>query len=125
MTTAHTTAQRRHFSRILFAAQGKLLAADGNHPCQVHDLSLKGALVAPAGGQWPDGKSCTLEVRLGDDHATVIHMQAEVAHSKAEVVGLRCKEIDIDSITHLRRLIELNLGDETLLQRELHALSLD
>ena len=34
-------------------------------------------------------------------------------------LGLFCHHIDIDSITHLRRLIELNLGDETLLQREL------
>ncbi len=31
----------------------------------------------------------------------------------------RCEHIDIDSITHLKRLIELNLGDEALLHREL------
>jgi len=30
--------------------------------------------------------------------------------------------IDVDSMTHLRRLIELNLGDPTLLERELKAL---
>jgi len=29
-----------------------------------------------------------------------------------------CQRIDMDSITHLRRLIELNAGDPGLLQRE-------
>jgi hypothetical protein len=33
-----------------------------------------------------------------------------------------CKEIDLDSISHLRRLIELNLGDQEELERELGAL---
>ena len=31
--------------------------------------------------------------------------------------------IDLDSITHLRRLVELNLGDEKLLERELSHLA--
>jgi len=32
---------------------------------------------------------------------------------------LRCLSIDLDSITHLRRLLELNLGDPQLVEREL------
>jgi hypothetical protein len=38
------------------------------------------------------------------------------------VVGLHCRHIDIESLAHLRRLIELNLGDPALLERELAAL---
>ena len=36
--------------------------------------------------------------------------------------GLICRNLDIDSATHLRRLVELNLGDPKLLERELSAL---
>jgi hypothetical protein len=35
---------------------------------------------------------------------------------------LLCESIDLDSITHLRRLVELNAGDPALLERELTAL---
>ncbi len=37
-------------------------------------------------------------------------------------LGLRCEDIDVDSITCLRRLVELNLGEPELLERELSAL---
>jgi hypothetical protein len=46
----------------------------------------------------------------------------EVAHVEGEHVGLLCRSIDIESITHLRRLLEINLGDAKLLERELKAL---
>jgi hypothetical protein len=38
-------------------------------------------------------------------------------------LSLSCTEIDLDSITHLRRLLELNLGDPDLIERELSDLS--
>ena len=37
-------------------------------------------------------------------------------------IGFHCQLIDLDSITHLKRLVELNLADEGLLHRELSAL---
>jgi len=36
---------------------------------------------------------------------------------------LQCNAIDIDSVTHLRRLVELNLGDESQLHKEISQLS--
>lgn len=49
-------------------------------------------------------------------------MLVTLAHQKDGLLGLQCREIDLDSITHLRRLIELNLGSSELLERELGAL---
>jgi hypothetical protein len=49
-------------------------------------------------------------------------MDTAVAHIEGTRVGLRCLHIDLDSITELRRLVELNLGDAAQLDRELHAL---
>jgi len=46
-------------------------------------------------------------------------MSTEVAHAEGHHTGLRCRAIDLDSVTHLRRLIELQLGDPALLERDL------
>ncbi|MGB4466863.1 MAG: PilZ domain-containing protein [Azovibrio sp.] len=113
---------RRHFSRIHFNTDGKLLFPGGECPVEIIDLSLKGAmlqLAAPAPLQ--TGQRCTLRLSLAANGAG-IGMEAEVAHVEGQIVGLRCIEIDLDSITHLRRLVELNLGDDSLLHRELEAL---
>ena len=49
-------------------------------------------------------------------------MNVKVAHVEGRYAGLVCEGIDIDSVTHLRRLVELNLGDPDLLDRELSSL---
>jgi hypothetical protein len=89
----------------------------------VLDLSLKGALLrlvdgAPAAHT---GQPCLLELVL-DDGESVLRMSGNIAHQASDRLGLACREIDLDSITHLRRLVELNLGDAALLERELAAL---
>jgi hypothetical protein len=116
--------QRRHFFRVLFAAPASLRWAGGQSACEVHDLSLKGALVAtPPGVRLATGAACMIEIPLGGDEDARITMEGIVAHHHDAVLGVRCKAIDLDSITHLRRLVELNRGDAEDLQRELSALS--
>jgi hypothetical protein len=51
-------------------------------------------------------------------------MAGEVVHVEDGRLGLRCTEIDLESITNLRRLVELNLGDEAALHREMSAMLL-
>lgn len=117
------SANRRQFSRIAFHAPGQLVSAGGSDDIAVVDLSLKGALLrrkSPA-QKVEVGSSCTLRVRLGELDA-VIRMQGTVAHIDGPYVGLACNNIDLDSATHLRRLVELNLGKPQLLERELAAL---
>jgi hypothetical protein len=50
-------------------------------------------------------------------------METIVVHSQQDSLGLRCEKIDIESASHLRRLLELNMGDAELLSRELDELS--
>jgi len=117
--------ERRLYSRVAFLAEGRLFLPDGEYPVQILDLSLKGALVHPLQALFvPIGSNCTLKLRLGDAGAT-IRMEATLVHRAGERYGLACREIDVDSVTHLRRLIALNLGDESLAERELSHLSLD
>jgi hypothetical protein len=116
---------RRQFSRIAFHAPGELITAHSHDEVVVLDLSLKGALIRmPAGHKVTTGTNCTLRVRLGELDAS-IRMQGTVAHIEGIYFGLTCRNLDIDSATHLRRLVELNLGDPTLLERELSALVAD
>jgi hypothetical protein len=49
-------------------------------------------------------------------------MAGELAHVEAGHAGVLCRSIDLESITHLRRLIEVNLGDPAASERELKAL---
>ncbi len=85
------------------------------------DISLKGALLQMS-ADWPGilGAKVQLQLDLGND--ATIGMQATVAHLEGTRVGLRCDNIELDSITHLRRLIEMNAGDVSVVERELPAL---
>ena len=99
-----------------------LVTADGlGHAGRLHDLSLKGALFEVSDA-WPAqaGGQCRLQLELSED--TSIQMRATVMHVEGRNIGLRCDEIDIDSITALRRVVELNAADPALLERELGAL---
>lgn len=112
---------RRQFSRIAFDAGVVPQTSSGKHACKLIDISLKGALVerlTPWGEQ--PGEPCSLVVQLGDDEA--IRMTGEIAHVEAGRLGLHCRDFDLDSVTSLRRLVELNLGDEAALNREIAAM---
>lgn len=120
----HSTDNRRYFSRIPFTANAHLFAQQGESylNCPVIDVSLNGLLI-----RCPDNWSAQLDDifkidLLLENGQVVINMQAAVAHINQHTVGFHCKLIDLDSITHLKRLIALNLADEGLLHRELSAL---
>ena len=112
------TRNRRKFSRIPFQSKATLFLPDGECLVDVLDLSLKGALIHPVSTMFVTvGTNCTLKIRL-DNFGTTIRMEATIVHHMANYYGLACRDIDLESVTHLRRLIELNLGDETLAERE-------
>ncbi|QPF76790.1 PilZ domain-containing protein [Roseateles sp. DAIF2] len=116
--------ERRHFARVAFDAEAQLTTTSLRLAVKVVDLSLKGALLLlPEGAQVKPGDPCLLSVTLSQMDVGIA-MAGEVAHVELDGrrVGLLCRSIDIESITHLRRLLEMNLGDARLLERELKAL---
>lgn len=92
------------------------------------DISLKGVLLQLPDGAAPQpGAPCLVKLPLGDapegsDDAIAIAMAGELAHVEGHQAGVLCRSIDLESITHLRRLIEVNLGDPAASERELKAL---
>jgi len=110
---------QRRFSRISFHAEVQLLLGQDTHPAHLLDIALKGALVKllqPVAAL--QGKTCQLNLDLGRDGDMIV-MEGVVVHQADLNIGIECRHIDVDSLTSLRRLVELNLGDETLLDRDL------
>lgn len=119
MTKPH---ERRDFWRAPFHSLARLTCVAGiAREGKLHDISLKGALLEMV-DDWHGnpGDHCRLQLDLSPEVS--IRMQTTVMHVEGRRMGLRCDEIDLDSITALRRLVELNSGDPDLLERELSAL---
>jgi hypothetical protein len=106
---------RRRFTRIRFASAARI---DGAVNAQLIDISLKGVLLERP-EHWSGALNQSIDTEIFLDAGIVIRMQGCVAHLEDTRIGVLCRHIDMDSITHLRRLIELNAGDPELLQREL------
>ncbi|GAA0793854.1 PilZ domain-containing protein [Marinobacterium sediminicola] len=113
--------ERRRFTRIPFDAECELHSDKGSAVVQLLDISLRGTLIeSPRPLPIEVGETARLHLYLAND--ILIEIPATLKHAAPPQYGFVAEGIEIDSITHLRRLIELNLGDETLLERELEQL---
>lgn len=113
--------ERRHFWRAAFHSPVRLTTHAGHAYGQLIDISLKGVLLEPA-ATWQArmGEECQMRLELAP--GVTISLFGTVVHIDGQHIGLRTDTIDIDSITHLRRLVELNAGDPSILEREISAL---
>lgn len=113
--------ERRRFHRFDFEARAKLYSGHRQWETELIDISLKGVLLRrPGGFTGEPGELFRVEIHL--EGSVVISMSVTAAHSTGDRIGFACERIDMDSFSHLKRLIELNLGDPSLLTRELSAL---
>ncbi|NOY71950.1 MAG: PilZ domain-containing protein [Gammaproteobacteria bacterium] len=113
---------KRRYSRIPFDAQVRLLHDNKALDCHLIDISIKGALIEllPPNEHYniDVNQEAQLELILWEEEVA-IHMSAQVAHHNNTHIGLSCESIDSESISHLRRILELNAGDPDLFNREL------
>lgn len=108
---------KRKFSRILFSLDAQLSRGEMVWDTHLLDLCLNGALIEEPADFAPEGV-LELSFRLPQSEVQ-LSMEAEIVHRRNGRLGLKCALIDVESISHLRRLLELNLGDASLLHREL------
>lgn len=113
--------EARHFSRVPFQAEVKLhfLLSKSDYTARLVDISLKGALLKSSEPLPGVFKRNTCRITLALSREESIIMDCQVVHHEGTYIGLECKHIDLDSMTNLRRLVELNMGDPALLEREL------
>jgi len=117
-----TTDNRRAFHRIFFEAPVTVIKDHTPHKVHLIDISLNGALISHSDELGCEvGDKVHLEIELGDSHH-LIAMEASVSHIENDHVGLKREQIDMESISHLRRLVELNLGDSEMLHRDMEHL---
>lgn len=119
---SNSDTERRHFTRVNFDAKAYVNKNDHVWHCQIVDISLHGILLdTPSGWDGTMGDVCTIELPLlpGDVEITVT---GKVEHVSAEHIGFSFEEIELDSASHLKRLLELNLGDPNMVKREIHEL---
>ena len=116
-----TLEEKRRFQRFFYKAKAILVGDESTVPCRIIDICMNGCLLEfdqPWSGS--SDKLYTLILGLSDE--IFINMKLLFAHGQGEQIGFKCDQIDIDSMTNLRRLVELNLGDSAMLERELAAL---
>lgn len=114
--------ERRRFQRIAFDAPTELRQGERRWPVKLLDLSLKGLLVErPEPWDADPTQDFDAVIHL-NDKKTQVRMQVELRHDESTRLGFICLHIDIDSMTHLHRLVELNLADSTEMMRELREL---
>ena len=115
--------EHRHSHRVYFDCLVKFETSECQHVCELLDISIQGALIAACSGATPDaGTPCKLTISLNESGETQIIMIGSIAHKIENRVGIHCESIDVDSMIHLRKLIELNLGDVDLVNRDFDAL---
>ena len=113
--------EKRHFWRAAFHSPVRLTTHGGLAHPKLVDISLKGALLELV-PTWTPVMRQECQLRLDLSPGSHITMWGTVVHIDNEHVGIHCDKIDLDSITHLRRLVELNAGDPAMLEREISSL---
>lgn len=105
---------QRRFLRVPLEGEARLAFSGESQPVELVDLSLRGALVEaerilPA----PVDSKCELTLVLDEDGPT-IPIQCRVSHHQGRRLGIEFVRVDVDAMQHIRRLLELNAGDEDI-----------
>ena len=110
--------ERRRFIRIICDLPALAPYGENKVNVQIKDLSLMGVLaVSETPLDLSKGTHVRIDIHLG---ATLtISMDCAVSYVHENLIGLGTMRIDIDSITNLRRFIEMNGMSEELLHRDI------
>lgn len=118
------THENRRFRRISFVEAVQVVSedVDGAEACsweaQCIDISMLGMLLAvPEGFPLVIGTPFEVQLILAED--VMIEMPCTLVHIEGYRAGFRSEMMSIDSLTNLRRLLELNLADNIEVEREL------
>jgi len=111
--------EKRYFKRVNFPAEVQVICNENILQGDLFDISLKGALIRiHEPGILQVGRQATLRIYLSST-AISITAEADVVHQRGDDFGFRFFKIDAESIGHLRRLLELNLGSSEAVNSEL------
>lgn len=113
--------EKRNYKRVSFIEEVEITHANKIYPGVVTDISIKGILIKLDEIPTGDTAEQNWRIRLPLSREVQIIVNAKPNHCdlKSRAVGFEFTKIDADSIAHLRRLLELNTGDDAEIEREL------
>ena len=121
MSQPQSPDERRHFTRVPFDATVYISQHGNSWQAQLLDISLQGVLVSLP-EHWVEHKDPLFDIELRLDADIVIAVSGKIAHAKSDHIGFLFDHMELDSASHLKRLLLLNLGDQSLLDSEIHEL---
>ena len=111
----------RRFRRVPFEAVVTMDSGQSSISGELLDVALKGAMV---GTDEPLGFALETECQLCitlPDSPIELNFQARLIHKEENRSGFIFVSEDLETLTHLRKLIELNTGDAETTRSELTA----
>lgn len=122
-----TEQDHRRFRRIDFVDTVQVISDDvdgaqaSSWEAQCIDISMRGMLLdVPELFPLQIGTPYEVHLMLSED--VVIEMPCTLVHIEDHRAGFRAEMMSLDSLTNLRRLLELNLADNAEVERELGVL---
>lgn len=115
--------ERRQFSRVIYQVPTEISQGQVNVSGSVQDLSLHGLLIQCE--EWQQlSHDVPVHVSFTLTNSDInIQLEATIVSIINTSMRLRIEHLDIDSISHLKCLVELNVGDDELLYREIEHLT--
>ncbi len=115
--------ERRRFSRIIYRVPATLTQGLNQLDTTIQDLSLHGLLLETSSPAELELHSPVEICFVFSESEQSVCLNANIVSLNQNAIRLKISSIDIDSISQLRRFIELNVGSDELLNRELEHLS--
>ncbi len=103
--------EKRRFARAPFDGSATLTIGTQTFDVVLSDLSLRGALLEHAPDQILEQGLAGMLTLVLEDTDIAIPLQCKVSHVGPGRAGVEFMLVEVDSMQHLRRLVELNLGN--------------
>ena len=127
---------QRHFRRLSLKLPAILRWRGHQCDVKIADISLKGVMIqlTDQPNQCPDYSVLSEEILrsgrpqveltlLSDpERIELLKLELELVHQNDGSFGGEWVNIDVDSLAHLRNVLDYNLGDDSLIERELSEL---
>jgi hypothetical protein len=113
--------QTRRFRRIPFVAEVTLNDGQNDWSAELLEVAMKGAMIGTSAPLPLEiGSKCSLCITLPGTPIS-LEFQAELRHFEGCQYGFKFISENLETLTHLRKLIELNTGDAEATRSELSA----
>lgn len=110
-------AEKRLYRRVEIGGTARLDIGGQTHPVELLDLSLKGAQVEVASdlAGMPLSQSQVKLVLELEDSDIQLPIEGVVVRQQGKQLAMEFTHVRVESMQHLRRLVELNLGSDPIL----------